>query len=266
MEQPLVSIIMGAYNEENTIAKCVESIIHQTYKNWEFIICNDCSKDRTEEMIESFCQQDKRIILLNNEKNMRLAASLNRCLETAKGKYIARMDADDESLPERLEKQVLYLESHPDVDCVGCNRLIFDENGNIGIRKSLEYPSRDILKRDTPFAHPTIMMKKTVYEKLGGYTVSRDTMRAEDLDLWIRFFANGFKGYNIQEVLYRYRESLGDLKKRSLKAAIETSKVYIRGYKLLGFSLASYVYALKPVISALIPDFIMKRYYKKRLM
>lgn len=265
MNNPLVSIIMGVFNEEKTLCRCIDSIINQTYENWEFIICNDCSSDNTLEILNKYAKNDNRIKILNNEKNLKLAASLNKCLAISKGIYIARMDADDESLPERLEKQVLYLETHPDIDCVGCNRIIFDENGDIGIRISVMYPTKNILKNNTPFAHPTVMMRKKVYDKLGGYTVRKDTMRAEDLDLWISFFAQDFKGYNIQNVLYRYRESLEDLNKRSLKAAIETSKVYIRGYKLLGFSTVTYLYALKPIISAMIPKPIMKFYLKMKL-
>ena len=102
MGQPLVSIIMGAYNCEATIEKCVESILQQTYKNWQFIICDDFSSDNTFDILKKYEDKDSRIIILHNECNKRLAASLNNCLKVAKGKYIARMDADDESLPQRL--------------------------------------------------------------------------------------------------------------------------------------------------------------------
>ena len=254
---------MGAYNEEKNIAKCIKSIIAQTYINWEFIICNDCSKDKTKDILESFCLEDKRIIVLNNEKNMRLAASLNRCLEAAKGKYIARMDADDESLPERLEKQVQYLEEHHDIDCVGTARIIFDETGDIGVRIGNEHPKKDDLLFTTPFAHPTIMMKASVYKALGGYTVSRKTMRAEDLDLWFRFYGKGYKGYNIQTPLYRYKEGVEDFSKRSLKAGIETSKVFWDGYKIIGVKWYKRVLAVKPIIAALIPNRLMHTYHKK---
>ena len=110
MSTPLVSIIMGAYNCENTIYDCMESILKQTYENWEFIICDDCSSDHTLEILKKYEKNDKRIHILHNEKNMRLAASLNRCLEVAHGKYVARMDADDISMPDRLEKQVEFLQ------------------------------------------------------------------------------------------------------------------------------------------------------------
>ncbi len=263
MDEPLISIIMGVYNGENTIKKCIDSIISQTYSNWEFIICNDCSTDKTLKILSEYKNKDSRFVILNNHKNLRLGATLNRCLKVANGKYIARMDADDESLSKRLEIQVKFLETHPEIDCIGCNRIMFDGEKDIGIWKSVENPTRKDLLTKTPFAHPTIMMKRSTYTELGGYTVSKDTMRAEDLDLWFRFFANNYKGYNIQRALYRYHESESDLKKRTLKAALGTAKVYLRGYKILNYPIYKYVYAFKPVLSSVIPKKIMQSYHLK---
>ena len=264
MKEPLVSIIMGVYNEEKNVSKCIESILNQSYENWELIICDDCSKDRTKEIIDNYSIIDNRIIVISNEKNLRLAASLNRCLKKARGKYIARMDADDECIPDRILIQVEFLENNKDIDCVGCNRIVFDDDGDIGIRTIDEIPKKETLLLTTPFAHPTIMMRKEVYDYLGGYRTSKETMRAEDLDLWFRFFANGFKGYNIQKCLYRYHESENDIKKRNIKAAIGTTKVFINGYKLLGFPLYKYPFALKPIITSLLPNRFVKKYHKRK--
>lgn len=260
-EKPLVSVIMGAYNCEKTLERAVNSIIEQTYNNWEFIICDDCSTDETLTILKKFEKRDARICVLHNAQNMRLAASLNRCLNIAQGKYIARMDADDESLPRRLETQIRFLEEHPEYDVVGCNRMIFDEKGDRGIRTSIEFPNQSILMKDTPFAHPTIVMKKSVYDALGGYTVSKATMRAEDLDLWFRFYEKGFKGYNLQQVLYRYREGVHDLEKRSLAAGIQTAKVFWNGYKRIQLPLYRRAWAVKSIIAAMIPNRVMMKYY-----
>lgn len=265
MTEPLVSIIMGVYNGQDTLKECINSIVAQTYQNWEFIICNDCSSDETLHILEEFQKKEDRIIILNNSKNLRLAASLNKCLQVAKGKYIARMDADDESLPDRLKKQVLFLEKHPEYDVVGCNRIVFDENGIRGIRINPEYPDKSILFKDTPFAHPTIMMKRSVYNALGGYSISRETMRAEDLELWFRFFEHGFRGYNLQEVLYKYREGKEELKKRTVVAGIQTAKVFWNGYKRLKFPYFKRIWAVKPIVAAVIPDFIMMKYYDRTM-
>lgn len=265
MSEPLVSIIMGVYNAKDTIEYCIDSILSQTYSNWEFVICDDCSTDETYSILEKYAKQDARIKILRNDKNSRLAASLNRCLSVASGKYIARMDADDASLPERLKKQVEYLEAHPEIDLVGCARIIFDENGEQGIRRGIEYPNRESLLTDSPFAHPTIMMKKSGYDALGGYNVSAQTMRAEDLDLWFRFFAAGYTGYNMDEPLYLYREGVEDMGKRTLKAGIGIAKVFWQGYALLGYPYRKRIWALKPIIASLVPRKLMHHHHLRKL-
>lgn len=259
-----VSIIMGVYNGQDTIEKCIESIQQQTYTNWEFIICDDASTDKTVSIVQKYMSNDARIKLLKNNNNMRLAASLNRCLAVASGEYVARMDADDLSSKDRIEKQVSFLNSHPECDCVGTNRIIFDDKGEKEERKSIEFPMANVLLHDVPFAHPTIMMRKSAYDSLNGYTESKETMRAEDLDLWFRFFASGFNGYNIQEPLYLYRESVEDYKKRTVKAGIMTAKVFLNGYKLLGIPKYKWIFAIKPIISSLLPNRLMRLYHNKK--
>ena len=159
-----VSIIMATFNCQNTLKKCVDSILNQTYTDWEFIICDDCSTDQTPDILADYARKDSRIIIICNEVNSRLAASLNNCLSVARGEYIARMDADDVCVPHRLGTQVEFLETHKKFACVGSDRIIFDEQGDRGIRKSTEYPDINILRHGAPFAHPTIMMKKTVFD------------------------------------------------------------------------------------------------------
>src|SRR5699024_3305380 len=100
------------------------------------------------------------------------------------------------------------LDSNPEYDVVGSWVILYDESGDKGIRKNKEFPGKYTLLTSVPFGHPTIMMKKSVYKELGGYTVSERTRRGQDKDLWFRFFYKGFKGYNIQEPLYRYHESI----------------------------------------------------------
>lgn len=258
-----VSIIMGIYNCSTTLSEAVDSICSQTYKNWELIMCDDGSTDNTYEVAKKYVERfPENIILLKNRHNMRLAATLNHCLEYAKGEYIARMDADDICLPERLETQVEFLENNPQYACVGSNMLIFDEQGERGLRVLPKETKVSTLLTTTIFAHPTIMMKSSVYRQLGGYTVSESTMRAEDLDLWFRFMKAGYKGYNIQKPLYKYREGQHELEKRSMKAAIQTSRVFLKGYKELEFSKLQYIYALRPIIVALIPNRLVCKHHK----
>ncbi len=262
--KPLVSVIMGAYNCEKVVGKSIESICHQTYNNWELIICDDGSSDDTWEVLNFYKEKNPKIKIYRNEKNSRLAATLNNCLKHSSGEYIARMDADDESLPDRLSKQVDFLENHPDYEVVGCGRIICNDFEDTGVRFGKEEPDINTLLTDTPFAHPTIMMRKSTYDSLKGYTESELTKRAEDLDLWFRFFAAGYKGYNLQEALYRYHESINDYSKRTINAGWNTTKVFLHGYQMIGFPVYKYFFAFKPLISALLPNKIMYLFHKYR--
>ena len=256
---------MGIYNCAQFLPKAIESVLAQTYNDWELIMCNDGSNDNTYEVAKSYAEKyPHKIVLLNNPVNMKLAATLNNCLAVARGKYIARIDADDRCMPERLEKEVAYLESHSDIDCVGSGMVIFDEKGEKGVRLNVEYPDKNFLVHTTPFAHPTILMRKSVYDALGGYTVSSEIVRGEDTDLWFRFYANGYKGYNIQEPLYYYHESLSDFKKVSFKTSYETFIISLRGYRLLKYPLWKYIYAFKPFVVMLIPNWLMYKYHQLR--
>ena len=262
--KPLVSIIMGAYNCEDTISQCIESILSQTYKNWEFIICDDCSKDNTLKILTEFSEKDERIKVLHNPKNARLAASLNNCLKIAKGKYIARMDVDDICLPERLEKQVEFLENNPEFSVVGSAVNIFDGENIISTRKLKEYPTKSTVLYGPTFMHPTIMMRKEAYDALQGYTVSDRTIRGQDWDLWFRFHAKGFKGYNMQEPLLLYHETKEDYKKRTLKTAFMYTRTALYGYRLLNVPLWKRFLAFKPILSAIMPSKIMIKYHKSK--
>ena len=263
MCRPLVSVIMGIYNCKETLDKSLDSLLGQTYDNIEIILCDDGSSDGTYQLAKQYQQMHDNIILLKNNENMKLAYSLNQCLMAAQGKYIARMDADDICLPNRIEKQVDFLERNCQYDVVGCETILFDEEKEYGIRKVKEYPGKKDLLKNPPFIHPTVVVRKQVYEFLKGYKVSEATSRAEDLEFWFRFFDHGYQGYNLQEPLLKYHESKKDYKKRTLKAAIGISKIYLNGYQMLGFSKIKNIYALKPIVSALIPNWIMSIYHRK---
>lgn len=204
---PRVSVLMAAYNCEKTVAQSIESVLSQTYTDWEFIICDDCSTDGTYGILEQYKEKyPEKFILLRNSENSKLSFSLNRCLEAAGGEYMARMDGDDISLPERFEKQVAFLDSHPEFAVAGTLHTLFDENGDYAVSQYPEYPDKYSMHTCTPYAHATIMMRKSVYDALGGYTVSKRTVRTQDLELWFRFYHAGYSGYNIQEPLYRVLE------------------------------------------------------------
>ena len=122
-----ISVVMAVYNGEKYLRSAIDSILSQTYIDFEFIIIDDCSTDNTANILESYT--DSRIQIIRNEKNLRLPASLNKGLKIAKGKYIARMDADDIAMPDRFEKQVKYLEAHQEVAVIGGSFQVFNEFG-----------------------------------------------------------------------------------------------------------------------------------------
>jgi glycosyltransferase involved in cell wall biosynthesis len=187
---PKVSVIMPAYNAEKYIAEAIDSILGQTFGDFEFIILNDCSKDRTEEIILSY--KDERIVYLKNEQNMGVAATLNKGLEVAKGEYIARMDADDISMPERFEKQVAYLDNNPQTVVCGSAIMPFSEEGNQPVRQFAHDPAKakvELLYAPC-VAHPVVMIRADVLRK-NQITYYLDLEGSEDFGLWWELAKHG---------------------------------------------------------------------------
>lgn len=203
--KPLVSVLMTAYNAEKFVGLAIESILKQTYKNFEFIIIEDCSKDNTWEIILKYAKKDERINAIKNEKNLNAGGSSNKGLSICNGKYIVRMDADDWSFPDRLRKQVEYMEQHPEVVCSGGSIIICDEDLNqIGPRKySLSHKEiiTEIL-RFNPVPHPSSIWRKEIIQKTHGYPAKLGI--SEDYALTLEISQYGELG-NISDSLIKYR-------------------------------------------------------------
>jgi|WetSurMetagenome_2_1015567.scaffolds.fasta_scaffold26701_3 glycosyltransferase involved in cell wall biosynthesis len=219
--EPLVSVVLPVYNGARTIARAVKSILAQTYRNFEFVIINDGSTDDTSRILETF--EDPRIRILNQE-NRGLVPSLNTGILSSRGAYIARMDADDEALPERLEKQVTFLESHVDVAVVGSAVIVIYEDGTKRLRKRpLDTTAivRNIV-RICPFCHSSVMIRKSVFDRVGLYDASKDgskKLMVEDYDLWVRMLEANYELANLPEVLVLYyRDSLSILRRRTFRS------------------------------------------------
>lgn len=258
-----VSIIMGTYNDSNTLDRCIKSILNQTLTNWEFIICDDHSDERCLSILKKYESQDLRIRVIRNSENKGLAFSLNKCLKEAEGTYIARMDADDESLPNRLLYESNYLDEHPDVGIVGCNMIIFDGKNDKGIRKLPSIVTKESFLQGSPFAHPTVLVRKEILDEVNGYNTN--VGRAEDLDLWFRIYERGYIGRNLQVPAYKYTERITDYKKRTLKNAFKTSLIMVKGYRKLKLPIIKYYNAFRPIVSSLIPNKIMSIYHYHKL-
>lgn len=201
--KPAVSIVMAVYNGERFLRPTIDSILSQTYEDFEFLIVNDGSTDKTESIVKEYC--DDRVILINNDRNIGQTASLNNGFHNARGKYIARTDAGDISLPERLLKQYQYLESHPDVDILGTAAFQYDMTGNF--RGSVFMPNGPsaILQRiffACPVVHVSVMMRRDRILQLGGYDESYRILA--DYGLWTRALQHGYRFWNLKDVLTGY--------------------------------------------------------------
>lgn len=263
-----ISIIMGIYkmtNKRSIVKLAIDSILNQTYKDFEFIICDDGSNDGTYEMVQDLVEKDSRVILIKNDKNRGLAYSLNHCLSIAKGKYIARMDADDVSMPDRLEKQINFLDKHLEYAMVGCNLLLINDNGIWGKRILAEKPNKKSFLFTSPFSHPAMVMRKKVLDEVDNYKVEKITRRAEDYDLFMRIYAKGYMGYNMQEFLYQFREDNDTYKRRAYKYRIDDVQIRYRGFKLLGLLPLGFLYVIKPLIVGMIPQSILSKLRKYRV-
>ena len=258
---PKVSVIMSVYNAEQTLRAAIDSILKQTYTNWEFLICNDSSTDRTQVMLDEYKRlYPDKFILLNNKKNMFLSYSLNRCLEQCTGELVARMDGDDISSPDRFEKQVNFLKNNLQYQVVGTLMQRFDVGGIHDIVYMKEKPDKYVLKKQVPFCHATIIMHKTAYDAVGGYKVSDMTRRSQDYDMWFRFYKCGYNGYNIQEPLYLVREDINAIKRRTLNNRYNIMKIQFNGYKILNFPKKWYVFPILEFSKAIIPSKVIYWY------
>ena len=251
-----VSVLMGIYNCETTLSESIDSILAQTYPNWELILCDDCSTDGTYALAKTYAEQyPEKIILLRNETNSRLAFSLNRCLEKTTGKFVARMDGDDKCVPERFEKQIDYLLAHPDAVLVGTAMQRFYNDGSFGaVDACRPEPDKFTPHHNGPtFNHATILAYKSVFDALGGYTVSPRTVRGQDRDLWFRFFAAGYKGVNMPDPLYLVREDVEAIRRRTFRDRWISFETEIYGYRLLHYPLHWYVMPVLRLGKALVP-------------
>ena len=233
---PQVSVIMPAYNAEKYIGEAIESILNQTYKDFELIIVNDASTDSTGSIIKTYAEKDERIVVLENEQNLNIAGSLNRAISAAKGEFLARMDADDIALPERLEIQSKAMQENPKVAVVGNDINLIDENGSvIGYR---HYPTdskslKRVIFRYSPFAHPTVLIRTSCLKEVGDYDKTKSP--SEDVDLWFRL-GTKFDFMSIPQALLKYRVFLSSTSNKSLRRVeLLTFKMRLNAISKLGY-------------------------------
>lgn len=231
MSGPLVSVLMSVYNGDQFLCEAVESILCQTLRDLELIVVNDGSTDTTAKMLDEYQHKDPRVRVFHQE-HAGLVESLNRGAGFARGKYIARMDADDVSLRDRLMLQVDFLERNPEVGVVGGAMEVINTTGKSAAPD--RHPCEDqeiklaLLQGDIPLAHPTILMRKDVLVSVGGYR--KVVLDAEDYDLWLRV-ADYSKLANLDVPVLKYRRHLGQVSVRKFRQQA-LSKTYARAAAL----------------------------------
>ncbi len=288
---------MGAYNEndEKKMRRALDSITAQTFTSWELIVCDDGSTDGTWDLLTRLTAELQRhcadarddgfhgnsmrhdvgqgndndpggpkVILLRNEQNRGLAFSLNRCIEQAQGEYLARQDFDDYSEPARFALQAQFLDAHPEYSFVGSNRRFYDEQGVWGEQVFPERPERQDFLKNSCFVHPAVMIRKADLEKAGKYTVAKVTRRAEDYELFMRMYAMGMRGYNLQDFLLHYYEGRTSYGKRKFRYRIDEMVVRFRGFRALGLFPRAILYVFRPLFVGLVPRFVYRAHRKRQ--
>lgn len=219
---PLVSVLLPVYNGAAYLAQAIDAALAQSYRNFELIVINDGSKDDSEAIISGY--QDPRLRAYHQE-NQGLAATLNRAIGLARGKYLARQDQDDVSLPSRLDKQVAFLEAHPACGLVGSWAEIWRDNTPTG--RIHKHPSENLALKfellfDNPFVHSSVLIRRSALDRVGLYSTDPSRQPPEDYELWSRI-ARHFEVANIPEVLLIYREVLGSMSRDGASPFLERS-------------------------------------------
>lgn len=266
-----VSIIMGIFNCVETLPEAIDSLLGQTFKEWELILCDDGSTDNTYSVAEEYAlKYPNKIVLIRNSTNMGLNYTLNHCLKYAKGEYIARMDGDDLSLPMRLETEVKFLNEHPEYAIVSTPMIYFDEQGEWGKGTAIEIPQIKDFVFHTPFhCHAPCMIRREAYEAVGGYTVDRRLLRFEDCNLWYKLYAAGYRGYNLQEPLYKMRDDRNAYHRRTPSARIRGVYVQWVGFHLVHMPIRYYPFLMleffKDLAIIFVPEGLYTTLHKRKL-
>lgn len=257
----MVSIVMTVFNGEKHLCNSIESVLNQTYRNFEFIIVNDGSTDSTQTILYDYYVKDGRIIVINNEhKGIPYSANLGIC--QAKGDFVARIDHDDIWMPHKLEHQVNFLESNPDIALLGSSVVPVDINGEVVSRFSRlfnngeEFDSkrfRATILQNCLICHSSSIYRKDAFNALGGYNTSFNT--SLDYELWTRF-ASKYKCFIDREPLVYYRIWHGNISETKKKAQLINSlRVRLRGLVILGFWPANIYYLLRFLVVIVLKSF-----------
>lgn len=254
---------MGIYNCAPTLQEALDSLYAQTYKGFKIILCDDGSQDDTLKIAEENARLHENVIVIKNNRNMGLNYTLNHCLEYADTEYIARMDGDDISLPTRFEKEIKFLDEHPEYAVVSGPMIYFDEEGEFrrgkggGEVKKLEFV------HGSPIAHAPSMSRTDIIKSVGGYSVDKKLLRVEDYHLWFKVYAAGHKAYRLNEYLYKMRDDRNAVARRNWMTRRNEAYVQHIGYKMIGIPWYYQLYTLVPIMKYFTPNWLYSYFHKR---
>ena len=228
MQDAKLTVVMPAYNASKYISTTIQSIVQQTFAEWKLIVINDCSTDNTKDIVEEWTRKDKRIHIVNNEENLKVARSMNKGIALVNTLYFARIDSDDVLLPMHFEKLIQYLEEHKDISICGSQVITIDEHGSF--RRTWNYETNsDWLQMSSVFACPflqsSVIMKTEVIKSIEGYRIEKELV--EDYELWIRALLK-YKAANYNDYTIQYRihsSNMSESNKEKILAMLE--KLYL---------------------------------------
>jgi glycosyltransferase involved in cell wall biosynthesis len=239
MNHTKISVIMPVYNTKQWVWEAIESILNQTFKEFEFIIVDDCSTDGSYEICKEYAKKDKRIRLYRNEKNSWVAFTKNKLIELSSTAYIASQDSDDISFLNRLELEYEFLENHKDYAVVSGNNVIINEEWKKIWHRKYSDNIKNIILKKSPVSHPTTMIRKSDFLAVWWYTKVK---YVEDYDLWIKFYTNWYNIKNLDKYLLYYRIRKGAQKwhvKETIKWTLDCQK---RAYNKIKPSISDRIY------------------------
>ena len=256
-EKPRISVIMSVYNAQLYLEEAIESILNQSFSDFEFLILDDCSVDNSINILSKFTSRDARVKVFKNKENLGLTKSLNKLILLSKGEFLARMDADDISLVDRFKEQINFFDTNPDIDIVGAFSQDISEIGEVIGERTVPVSHKDIialLPKLNPLSHPTVMMRTSEIRKIGGYDERFRT--SQDYHLWFKAIGNGYKINNIPKILFQYRMNDNYASRKNFQFRWNMFKVILDGYKLIGHPWYKYHFSLLTLALAFIPTFL----------
>jgi len=255
---PRITVLMSVYNGLPYVERAIESIINQTFYDFEFLIIDDASTDGSREALKRWANRDERIRLVFHNKNRGLGYSLNEGMREARGTWIARMDDDDISFPDRLERQIAYLSEHPNVDILSGWAIDCNADGKPLRLRQVPVSHEEIVRLiwTIPMIHPAVIFRREAILDVGSY--SAELRRRQDYDLWFRCAAEGLRFANLPEPLIYYRFTDNYYNKNDLDTALDQVKIGWRGCRLVGAGPIAYIGVLAPLVRALLPRQLSK--------